>query len=607
MAHLKLDRVAGTTTSAGVGALTLSAAAVEGYSRFQDVMANGDTTYVMIEDRITKLREGALVTYNSGTLTRTTTLSSSTGSLIDFPAGTKDIFIYAPASKSLVEDVNGDVTVPGTLLAGNFYIVPAGETATVTVPGDEPTIQAALAAIAKWQPQEGSVMEIVVAKSAAPYAYTTPIIVDHPYGRQLRIRASANGDSYTYSSLVSIGDAGAGNHSVVITLASVVGLAVGRYLRLTNPVGTGNYRNLAGFWKITDITGNDVTLLNTDRRPTFGATTMSACSLLLPPVQIDFASFSVSGEFYGLEVRQPFGTQTLVGWDQIALVGDGSTAASNGVGVFDGVSMSVGDGRTFAGMCLANWKRNGLWVFRQAQITATGLVVSGCGGSGVNCILGGQSDITTAVSTGNVTQGYVSGDGSLVNVAGSLAAGNTNNFYCNTGSHMVAVNAKSGAAVSTAFMSLSGCTIDASGSDSIGSANAYFCSPGGKIYAEGATSDLSSPNDFYPPKNVLGPQGRLIWTASAAPAYLQAVLTVVANHTFGSIGGHAQATQDVTLTGVDTTWGVIVSCINGATAGFDVRVDVTTTNTVRITATNLTAGSLSLPATNYRIHAFKMA
>lgn len=494
------------------------------------------------------------------------------------------------------------------LLHGETYIVPAGQTVTVAVPSQQATIQLALAAIAKWQVQQGGVIQIVVAKAASPYVYNAAIVFDHPFGRQIQIKASAGGTAYTFSSLVSIGNAGAGNHSVVLTLSSVTGLSVGRYLRLINPTGTGNFRKLAGFWKITDITGSDITLLNTDQRATFGATSLAGCSLLLPPVQIDFSGFSVSGEFYGLEVRQDLGTQILVGWDQIALVGDGATAASNGVGVLDGVRFSVGDGRSTAGLCIANWKRNGLWVFRQAQITATGLVISSCGSNGVNCILDGQADITTSVSTGNVAQGFAAVDGGAVNVASSTAAGNTNGFYCNNaGARMVAVNAKAGDNITASFYALNGGVIDAAGANSIGSGNAYFCGPGGRMYAHGATTDLSSPNDFYPPKDTNGPQGRAIWTAASAPAIVTGVLTTVKTVTFGTIGAHAQATDDVTLTGVDTTYVPTVSCINGITAGFDVRADVTGANTVRLTATNLTAGSLSWGATNFRIIALKVA
>jgi hypothetical protein len=118
MTHLKLDRIAGTTTSTGTGALTLDATAVDGYSRFQDVMNNGDTMHVMVVDRTTKVRQGGLYTYNAGALTLTTLLSSTTGAQINFGAGTKDLFDYAPAAKTLVEDNNGDASVTRDFTVG---------------------------------------------------------------------------------------------------------------------------------------------------------------------------------------------------------------------------------------------------------------------------------------------------------------------------------------------------------------------------------------------------------------------------------------------------------------------------------------------------------
>jgi hypothetical protein len=124
MAHLKLDRVAGTTASTGVGALTLDATAVDGYSRFQDVASDGDTAYVMVVDRTTKVRQGGIYTYSAGALTLTTLLSSTTGSQINFGAGTKDLFNYDPASKALVEDPNGDVSITGSLVVAGSVTAP---------------------------------------------------------------------------------------------------------------------------------------------------------------------------------------------------------------------------------------------------------------------------------------------------------------------------------------------------------------------------------------------------------------------------------------------------------------------------------------------------
>jgi hypothetical protein len=137
MAHRKLDRVAGTTTSTGTGALTLSSTAVTGFSRFQDMMADGDTAHVMVVDRTTGNYQGGLYTYSAGTLTLTTLLSSTTGSQINFGAGTKDLFDYAPASKAIVEDNNGDVSVTRDFTVGRNGTVAGtlGVTGAATISG----------------------------------------------------------------------------------------------------------------------------------------------------------------------------------------------------------------------------------------------------------------------------------------------------------------------------------------------------------------------------------------------------------------------------------------------------------------------------------------
>lgn len=109
MAHISADRVKETTTTTGTGAVTL-AGAVTGFQAFSAVMANADTCWYCIAGG--SEWEIGLGTWNTGgTLTRTTILQSSNAdAAVNFSAGSKDVFITAPADKAMVQDNLGGET-----------------------------------------------------------------------------------------------------------------------------------------------------------------------------------------------------------------------------------------------------------------------------------------------------------------------------------------------------------------------------------------------------------------------------------------------------------------------------------------------------------------
>jgi hypothetical protein len=95
------DRVKETTTTAGTGTITL-AGAVTGFQSFAAI-GNGNTTYYTIAGQGTSEWEVGIGTYTSSgtTLSRTTVLASSNaGALVNFSAGTKDVFVAYPAERS---------------------------------------------------------------------------------------------------------------------------------------------------------------------------------------------------------------------------------------------------------------------------------------------------------------------------------------------------------------------------------------------------------------------------------------------------------------------------------------------------------------------------
>ena len=119
MALVLADRVKETTTTTGTGTVTLAGAST-GFQSFAAV-GNANTTYYTIAAQTGTEWEVGIGTYTSaGTLlARTTVLSSSNaGSLVNFSAGTKDVFVTYPSSRSIYADGT-------TLTATNSSILPA--------------------------------------------------------------------------------------------------------------------------------------------------------------------------------------------------------------------------------------------------------------------------------------------------------------------------------------------------------------------------------------------------------------------------------------------------------------------------------------------------
>ena len=105
MALVLKDRVRETSTTTGTGTITL-AGAVSGFQSFSNI-GNANTTYYTIAGG-TEWEVG-LGTYTSSgnTLSRDTILSSSNGgSLVNFSAGTKDVFVTYPAEKSIYQNAS---------------------------------------------------------------------------------------------------------------------------------------------------------------------------------------------------------------------------------------------------------------------------------------------------------------------------------------------------------------------------------------------------------------------------------------------------------------------------------------------------------------------
>lgn len=144
MALVLKDRVKETTSVTGTGTATLLGA-VTGYQSFS-VIGDGNTTYYVIAGQGTGEWEVGVGTYASSgtTLARTTVLASSnSGSLVDFSAGTKDVWCDYPAARAVTGAsglIENDTTISTsyTITTGKNAMsagpVSVGSGVTITVP-----------------------------------------------------------------------------------------------------------------------------------------------------------------------------------------------------------------------------------------------------------------------------------------------------------------------------------------------------------------------------------------------------------------------------------------------------------------------------------------
>ena len=119
------DRVKETTSTTGTGTVTLSGAST-GFQSFS-VIGDGNTTYYAIVNSSTGEWEVGIGTYTASgtTLSRDTVLeSSNSGSLVDFAAGNKDVFVTYRAERSVIGGMGyvenaATITQNSTINAGN--------------------------------------------------------------------------------------------------------------------------------------------------------------------------------------------------------------------------------------------------------------------------------------------------------------------------------------------------------------------------------------------------------------------------------------------------------------------------------------------------------
>lgn len=127
MPYIIADRVKQQSSSQGTGNIAVSGS-VTGFQTFSAACANGDNFHYAIVHLTNGSWETGLGTFISAgnVITRSVRTSSSANALVDFAAGTKEIFI-SPVSNNIVVKNNTGAITPGVVKTATFDF---GNTAT---------------------------------------------------------------------------------------------------------------------------------------------------------------------------------------------------------------------------------------------------------------------------------------------------------------------------------------------------------------------------------------------------------------------------------------------------------------------------------------------
>ena len=118
------DRVRESSTTTGTGTVTLNGA-YTGYRSFSSAISDGDTVYYVIHNTESGFENEFEVGLGTFTLSGTTLsrdtvyTSSNSDALVNFSAGTKEVFITYSAEGAVYQDTSGDVTVGGKITVGS--------------------------------------------------------------------------------------------------------------------------------------------------------------------------------------------------------------------------------------------------------------------------------------------------------------------------------------------------------------------------------------------------------------------------------------------------------------------------------------------------------
>lgn len=231
-------------------------------------------------------------------------------------------------------------------------------------------------------------------------------VINHPDGEYITIQGQTP-TTRTFSSVVSTSGS-AGNYSITYALTDATGLATNDYLAFYDATGTGSYAMHEGMWKISAVSGNNVTVTNKCRAAAFPTNTLTAITIKGKMTKMTGGNLQIQGAGATLK-------NLVVG----GVTGNGH-AVSSGKAKYNGIFASVDN--TIYG------------IIQSATGTATvdsGSVLMSCGNTNVGITINqaygsfGGVVASKIIASGNGNTGFANDFGASNRIGRLVACGNT--------------------------------------------------------------------------------------------------------------------------------------------------------------------------------------
>lgn len=274
---------------------------------------------------------------------------------------------------------------------------------------------------------------------------TTTVNVYNPDALKIRLIGAAV-DSTGVTAVASIGG-GAKSHSIRYTLNSAANVDIGDYVIIAASSGTGNYRVVEGCFKVTNKSGNDITVKHTMNAAwpsadfTFSAATCYPIKTILR-WPLDQAGLRIAGcalaQLSNIVLAGSFDISSATPADS---AGDGLQVGSAPDTFNTGLNESeqINSGAVWASRVgLVEWQGNGLQV---SGGNFYGTLVSACsnGWRGFQAARSGSAEAKFSSAVGNGASGYEAEAEGFMNADASVANGNWQQGYYVIGSGTVLV------------------------------------------------------------------------------------------------------------------------------------------------------------------------
>lgn len=290
------------------------------------------------------------------------------------------------------------------------------------------TVVAALDRIAPAVPTDINIQAGVV-------SMTTAVNVYNPDALNIRL-IGATIASTGVTAVSSVGG-GAKNNSIQYTLVSAANVSIGDYIIIAGSTGTGNYKVVEGCFKVTNVSGNNVTVKHTMNAawPSADFTFASATCYPIKTIlkwPINSAGLRIAGcalaQLSNMVLAGSFDISTTPAADS---AGDGLQVGSAPDTFNTGLNESeqINAGAVWASRVgLVEWQGNGLQV---SGGNFYGTLVSACsnGWRGFQAARAGSVEVKFSSAVGNGASGYQAEAQGWMNADASVANGNQQQGY----------------------------------------------------------------------------------------------------------------------------------------------------------------------------------